>query len=368
MKAENSLLLPNGSLSNVLPADYPLANSIGPLSSGSARAANHRNASAVVALTESIQSHMTASTTICPNLVTASGDSSQVPVTGTISVPCSMSSASIPSAAVAAAAAAAAAASSPISFYLNGSASSAYPPLFAATRLAPSIAAPVLGSNVNGISPTVATLNGLNTINLNRLSALNGLNALNGLARLPAPANVLTSSLASPLQAAVGTLPGPIDASLDPATSPGSNSNSSAAVAAAAAAAAAVSGTAGGCPPPTVVPVTNLSASPSQVAAAAAVAQARLLRLRLAGSDEQFAIEMNEISEFVDRLKLTSSLNTDEKILNAALCILFTGTSLALLSPADIVDDIYAGKHRIFVIRSLRRFPCFCARIFKCVR
>ena len=266
-----------------------------------------------------------------------SGGSTGIPSPGALSsAPMPGSNSNGLSAAAGSAAAAAVAASIPpsISFYLNGSPSVAFPPLFGATRLsnsAPTLPPSMNSANINGLGPV--GMNGLNSVDLNRLGQMNDLGGLN--------VGPLASSLGGTIPVCVGgSLPHALGSletcnSLPVSTANVVSSGNQAAVAAAAAAAAAVAGF-------RMMP-SQMSMS-NQMAAASAAAQAKLLRLRLAGSDEKFTAEMSEICEFVDRLKLDAGLNNDEKILNAAICILSSGTPFALLSPVDIVDDIYAGK------------------------
>ena len=55
-------------------------------------------------------------------------------------------------------------------------------------------------------------------------------------------------------------------------------------------------------------------------------------------------LDLNEISEFIDQLSIVNCLNNDEKVLNAAICILFNGLPLTLLNPGNVAEEIYSSK------------------------
>lgn len=61
-------------------------------------------------------------------------------------------------------------------------------------------------------------------------------------------------------------------------------------------------------------------------------------------------VDLNEISEFIDRLSIVNSFNSDEKVLNAAICILFNGLPLALLNPGNVAEEIYSSKFSISML------------------
>jgi len=58
--------------------------------------------------------------------------------------------------------------------------------------------------------------------------------------------------------------------------------------------------------------------------------------------NEDNNVDLNELSEFIDRLSIVNSLNNDEKVLNAAICILFNSLPLTLLNPSNVAEEIYS--------------------------
>lgn len=55
-------------------------------------------------------------------------------------------------------------------------------------------------------------------------------------------------------------------------------------------------------------------------------------------------LDLNEISEFIDQLSIVNCLNNDEKIINAAICILFNGIPLTLINPGSVAEEIYSSE------------------------
>lgn len=84
----------------------------------------------------------------------------------------------------------------------------------------------------------------------------------------------------------------------------------------------------------------GLNPTPPGVTAGGTSAGALLDRTSFRNED----VDLNEISEFIERLSIVNSLNNDEKVLNAAICILFNGLPLALLNPGNVAEEIYSSK------------------------
>lgn len=55
-------------------------------------------------------------------------------------------------------------------------------------------------------------------------------------------------------------------------------------------------------------------------------------------------VDLNEICEIISRLSIEDCLNNDEKVLNAAIYILFNDIPKALMNPGNVAEEIYSSK------------------------
>ena len=55
-------------------------------------------------------------------------------------------------------------------------------------------------------------------------------------------------------------------------------------------------------------------------------------------------VDLNEICEIISRLSIEDCLNNDEKVLNAAIYILFNDIPKALMNPSNVAEEIYSSK------------------------
>lgn len=55
-------------------------------------------------------------------------------------------------------------------------------------------------------------------------------------------------------------------------------------------------------------------------------------------------VDLNEICEIISRLSIEDCLNNDEKVLNAAICILFNDIPKALMNPGNVAEEIYSSE------------------------
>lgn len=55
-------------------------------------------------------------------------------------------------------------------------------------------------------------------------------------------------------------------------------------------------------------------------------------------------VDLNEICEIISRLSIEDCLNNDEKVLNAAICILFNDIPKTLMNPGNVAEEIYSSE------------------------
>ena len=55
-------------------------------------------------------------------------------------------------------------------------------------------------------------------------------------------------------------------------------------------------------------------------------------------------VDLNEICEIISRMSIEDCLNNDEKVLNAAICILLNDLPKTLMNPSSVAEEIYSSE------------------------